>query len=184
MWLAEALLRSRRDRTHANVTILGGWFGVLAAVLLHDPRFSIGKVTSIDIDPRCAAIRVGGERDAHARAGKFEARTAGMLDLDYGPAIARRGRRPRRRPRHQYELRASRGLRPLVRAGPPRATARPPVERLFRLRPARQLRCPTSPAFRAQAPMREVLFRGRSANEALYALHADRAEMTWRRTPM
>mgnify|MGYP003694664571 CR=1 FL=1 len=46
-------------RSYANVTILGGWFGVLAAVLLHDPRFSIGKVTSIDIDPRCAADSIG-----------------------------------------------------------------------------------------------------------------------------
>ena len=55
MWLADALLDAVGPEL-GDVTILGGWFGVLAAVLLHDPRFAIGKVTSVDIDPRCAAI--------------------------------------------------------------------------------------------------------------------------------
>jgi len=86
MWLAEALLEAAGPG-HANVTILGGWFGVLAAVLLHDSRFSIGRVTSIDIDPRCAPIALA-VNATHARSGKFGARTADMLDLDYGPAIA------------------------------------------------------------------------------------------------
>ena len=138
MWLAEALLEAAGPE-HANVTILGGWFGVLAAVLLHDPRFSIGKATSVDIDPRCEADRPFGERHARARRQVRRAHRRHARPR-LRPADRERGRPARRRSRHQHELRASCGLRPLVRAHPARATARPPVERLFRLRPARQLR--------------------------------------------
>jgi hypothetical protein len=86
MWLADALLESAGPE-HGNITILGGWFGALAAVLLHDRRFSIGKITSVDIDPRCEAIALS-VNATHVRAGRFSARTADMFDLDYGPAIA------------------------------------------------------------------------------------------------
>ena len=86
LWLAESLLDAAGP-AYTHVTILGGWFGVLAAVLLHDPRFSIGKVTSVDIDPRCEAI-ARSVNATHVRAGRFDARTADMLDLDYGPPIA------------------------------------------------------------------------------------------------
>jgi len=85
MWLRESLLEAGGP-AYANVTILGGWFGVLAAVLLHDPRFSIGRVTSVDIDPRCEAI-ARSVNATHVRTGRFGARTADMLDLDYGPPI-------------------------------------------------------------------------------------------------
>ena len=86
LWLKESLLETGGP-SYANVTILGGWFGVLAAVLLHDPRFSIGRVTSVDIDPRCAAIACS-VNATHVRRGTFGARTADMLDVDYGPPIA------------------------------------------------------------------------------------------------
>jgi hypothetical protein len=86
MWLAEALLGAVGPNL-GEVTILGGWFGVLAAVLLHDPRFAIRKVVSIDIDPRCAAIAES-VNATHVRAGRFAARTADMLEIDYGSAAA------------------------------------------------------------------------------------------------
>jgi hypothetical protein len=86
LWLRESLLEALGPG-YANVTILGGWFGVLAAVLLHDPRFSIGRVTSVDIDPRCEGI-ARSVNSTHVRLGRFAARTADMLELDYGPAIA------------------------------------------------------------------------------------------------
>ena len=81
MWLADSLLGAVGPDL-ATVVILGGWFGVLGAVLLHDPRFSIGKVLSIDIDPRCAAIAES-LNATHVRAGRFAAQTADMLDMDY-----------------------------------------------------------------------------------------------------
>jgi hypothetical protein len=56
--------------------------GVLGAVLLHDPRFAIGSVESVDIDPRCAPIAEA-LNATHVRAGRFAARTADMLALDY-----------------------------------------------------------------------------------------------------
>jgi hypothetical protein len=86
MWLAEALLGSIGPDL-GEVTILGGWFGVLAAVLLHDPRFVIRRVISIDIDPRCAAIAES-VNATHVRAGRFSARTADMLEIDYGSSAA------------------------------------------------------------------------------------------------
>jgi hypothetical protein len=86
LWLRESLLEAGGP-AYANVTILGGWFGVLAAVLLHDPRFSIGRITSVDIDPRCEAI-ARSVNATHVRTGRFAARTADMFDLDYGPPIA------------------------------------------------------------------------------------------------
>lgn len=81
-WLAEELLASVGPR-HGNVLILGGWVGALGAVLLHDPRFRIGRIESVDIDPRCAPVAES-LNATHVRAGKFVARTADMHELDYG----------------------------------------------------------------------------------------------------
>lgn len=81
MWLAEALLASAGP-DYGTLLILGGWFGVLGAVLLHDSRFSIDRVRSIDIDPRCAAIAEA-LNATHVRAGRFCAQTADMLEIDY-----------------------------------------------------------------------------------------------------
>ncbi|HSD00315.1 MAG TPA: class I SAM-dependent methyltransferase, partial [Casimicrobiaceae bacterium] len=65
-----------------DVLILGGWIGALAAVLLHDERFDVDRVTSVDIDPSCETIAAS-LNATHARAGRFVARTADMLALDY-----------------------------------------------------------------------------------------------------
>ena len=76
-----------RDMLYANcggrfgaIWVLGGWYGVLPAMLFDDSRFDIGTIRSIDVDPGVGAVaatlnRHGGER--------FEAVTADMYGLDY-----------------------------------------------------------------------------------------------------
>ena len=80
-WLADALFDAGGARL-GRVLILGGWVGALGAVLLHDRRFDIDNVSSIDIDPRCAPLAEA-LNATHVRAGRFEALTADMLEVDY-----------------------------------------------------------------------------------------------------
>jgi hypothetical protein len=80
-WLAESLLAAAGPRL-GSVLILGGWLGVLAAVLLHDRRFAIERIVSVDIDPRCAPVALS-LNATHARASRFAAQTADMHDVDY-----------------------------------------------------------------------------------------------------
>jgi hypothetical protein len=80
-WLADALFDAAGPRL-GRVLILGGWVGALGAVLLHDHRFEIDSVTSIDIDPHCAPLAEA-LNATHVRDGTFEARTVDMLDIDY-----------------------------------------------------------------------------------------------------
>ena len=82
LWLAESL-RASAGTAFPRVLILGGWVGVLGAVLLHDPRFAIDSVLSIDIDPHCAPIAES-LNATHVRAGRYAAQTADMLGFDYG----------------------------------------------------------------------------------------------------
>ena len=80
-WLLDGLyhvLGGNFDR----ITVLGGWYGVLPAMLLADRRFSAGHVTSVDIDPACAAVALTLNR-RHHDAGAFTAATADMLTMDY-----------------------------------------------------------------------------------------------------
>jgi hypothetical protein len=85
-WLADALVASAGGR-HGKIVILGGWIGALAAVLLHDRRFDIAQVVSIDIDPRCAPVAES-LNATHVRTGRFAARTADMRELDYAAEAA------------------------------------------------------------------------------------------------
>jgi len=79
LWLADALAGAGGGR-FGTVTVLGGWFGVLAAILLADRRLAIDSVVSVDIDPRCAAVA----RSMNASHGqRFSAVTADMLDYPY-----------------------------------------------------------------------------------------------------
>lgn len=80
-WLAEVLARTTPGRFR-TVTILGGWFGVLGAILLADRRLAIAQVVSVDRDPRCAPVA----RSLNASHGeRFQAVTADMFALDYAP---------------------------------------------------------------------------------------------------
>jgi len=80
-WLADALFEAGGPRL-GRVLILGGWIGALGAVLLHDRRFVIDGVVSVDIDPRCAPIALA-LNATHVRTGRFDAVTADMYDIDY-----------------------------------------------------------------------------------------------------
>jgi hypothetical protein len=65
-----------------RIWIMGGWYGVLAAMIFNDPRFSVGEITSFDIDPAVAAVAMTLNAKAAAD-GRFRAVTADMYGLDY-----------------------------------------------------------------------------------------------------
>lgn len=157
MWLADALLGINRGEL-GTLLILGGWVGVLGAVLLHDSRFSIGKVVSLDIDERCAPIAES-LNATHTRAGRFVALTADMLDFDYGVAPDAGG------DNHRFDLIINTSCEHLTEFE--RWYARVPEGQLLVLQSNDYDACrehvncvPDLAAFRAQAPMREVLFCG------------------------
>src|SRR5262249_6026718 len=81
MWARDALFAHLGPR-FPTVWILGGWYGVLAAILLDDPRFAIGHIRSIDLDPAVAPVAETLNAEA-AAAGRFSASAADMYGLDY-----------------------------------------------------------------------------------------------------
>jgi hypothetical protein len=81
LWLRDALFDTLGPR-HSHIWVLGGWYGVLSAILLNDPRFEIGRITSVDLDPNCEPVAMLLNRRA-ARAGRFAAVSADMNTLDY-----------------------------------------------------------------------------------------------------
>jgi hypothetical protein len=148
-WLADALVAAAGP-SFGHVVVLGGWYGVLAATLLHDARFSIGRVESIDIDPGCAPVAQA-LNATHVRDGRFAARTADMLALDYGALGA--------------DLVVNTSSEHLADFA--RWYARIPDGQLLVLQSndyfacAEHVNCvPDLAAFRAQAPMRERLYEG------------------------
>lgn len=79
VWAREKLFETCGGR-FGRIWILGGWYGVLAAMLFDDRRFDIDLIESIDLDPAVEAVartlnRVSGER--------FNASTGDMYALDY-----------------------------------------------------------------------------------------------------
>ena len=80
-WLIDTLANTCGTK-YNTVYLLGGWYAVLAAMVLHDPRFSIHKVVSVDVDPQCKPISESLNR-THVDCGKFESATADILSLDY-----------------------------------------------------------------------------------------------------
>ncbi|HVE49303.1 MAG TPA: class I SAM-dependent methyltransferase [Casimicrobiaceae bacterium] len=81
MWLAQSLFDSVGGRL-GQVLILGGWVGVLGAVLLHDRRFSIDRVVSVDVDSSCAPVAQA-LNATHVETARFVAMTRDMLAIDY-----------------------------------------------------------------------------------------------------
>lgn len=82
MWARDRLYDCFGGR-FGRVWVLGGWYGVLAAMLFDDARFDVGLIESFDIDADVAAVAM----TLNARAGRrFAARTADMYDLDYAAA--------------------------------------------------------------------------------------------------
>jgi len=80
LWLADNL----SDVTGGmlgTVYVLGGWYGVLGAILLSDSRFDIDRLVSVDIDTRCQPIAELLNR-RHIESHRFQAQTEDMLQLD------------------------------------------------------------------------------------------------------
>jgi hypothetical protein len=88
LWLRDGLAGTLGP-TLGRVLVAGGWLGVLAALLLEDPRLAITALTTLDRDPGCADVATVLNR-RHAAAGRFCAMTADMYDFDYGSAGAPR----------------------------------------------------------------------------------------------
>lgn len=84
MWARDNLFDSLGGKFR-RVWVLGGWYGVLSAMLLDDPRFEIEAIESIDIDPAVADVAqtLIGNSD-----GRFLALTQDMYALDYAAARA------------------------------------------------------------------------------------------------
>lgn len=80
-WLLDALLGAAGERLGV-VYVLGAWYGVLPAMLLHDSRFRIDHVVSVDIDPACAPIAECLNR-CHAADGRFSTLSADMRGLRF-----------------------------------------------------------------------------------------------------
>ena len=81
MWARDELFSAWRGR-FGTVWILGGWYGVLAAMLLEDTRLDIGRIESIDIDAEVAAVA----QTLNGAEPRFTALTADMYALDYAAA--------------------------------------------------------------------------------------------------
>lgn len=79
MWARDALHQTLGGRL-GNVALLGGWYGILAAILFDDTRFDISRITSYDIDPDVGAVA---ETLNRAWADRFSAVTDDMYALDY-----------------------------------------------------------------------------------------------------
>lgn len=79
MWARDRLFDSYGGR-FGGIWVLGGWYGVLAAMLFEDKRFEIGAIDSIDIDAQVAAVANTLNRSAAER---FRVVTADMYGLDY-----------------------------------------------------------------------------------------------------
>lgn len=79
MWARDAL-HETLGPSLGKVVLLGGWYGILAAILLDDPRFDIDHIASYDIDPAVGAVA---ETLNGAWADRFSAVTADMYALDY-----------------------------------------------------------------------------------------------------
>lgn len=156
LWLADALATAAGAR-FGTVTVLGGWFGVLGAILLADRRLAIGRVVSVDIDPRCAAVACT-MNGSHLEGGRFAAVTADML----GWALA--GPRPGDA---APDLVVNTSCEHLRRPAFDAWYARVPAGHLVALQSNdyvaidEHVNCvPDLDAFRAQAPLAEVLFAG------------------------
>lgn len=81
-WLIDALVDTY-GREYGEVWVLGGWYGVLAALMFEDPRLAVGAVLSVDIDEDCAPVAHCLNRERSVD-GRFRTITCDMLDLDYG----------------------------------------------------------------------------------------------------
>lgn len=84
LWAREKLFENL-GADFGRIAILGGWYGVLAAMLFDDARFSIRQIDSFDIDAEVGTVAETLNRDW---ADRFFARTEDMYALDYNNLAA------------------------------------------------------------------------------------------------
>jgi len=80
-WLVNTLA-DHVDGDVQKILLLGGWYAVLASLILDHRYFSQTHVTSLDVDPDCEAIACSVNRST-VKQGRFTALTADMLKFDY-----------------------------------------------------------------------------------------------------
>lgn len=80
-WLVETLAAHLPQETQ-KILLLGGWYGVLATLLLDHPAYTDIKLSSLDIDPDCEDIARSVNRHWVAQ-NRFESLTSDMHDFDY-----------------------------------------------------------------------------------------------------
>jgi hypothetical protein len=79
VWARQALFNTLGGRFE-RIVILGGWYGILAAMFFDDGRFDVAAIDSYDIDPSVGAVAEALNR---AWADRFSAVTADMYELPY-----------------------------------------------------------------------------------------------------
>lgn len=84
-WLLDRLSEVT-DGKFNEIWVMGGWFAVLAALMFDDERFTVGRITSFDLDPHCEEVACAMNLK-QAAAGRFSAETADMRALDYPRGI-------------------------------------------------------------------------------------------------
>ena len=89
LWARDRLVETLGPKID-NIWILGGWYGVLAAVLLDEPKLEVGSIINVDIDESVGPIALTLNETA-VKAGKFENQIADMYNLDYAGAAERPG---------------------------------------------------------------------------------------------
>ncbi len=87
-WVLDTLAEVGKTQ-FGSIYVLGGWYGVLAAMFLHDHRFSIDRVVSVDIDPQCKPIAEALNR-TRVESGRFQSVTADVYELDYARMLRQR----------------------------------------------------------------------------------------------
>lgn len=76
-WLIEHLAKMQKEYWN-NITIYGGWNGVLAS-LIFNSNIKVGNITSVDIDPVCEEIAYTVNKK-YEMEGRFQAVTADMCN--------------------------------------------------------------------------------------------------------
>jgi len=85
-WLLDEL-HAAAGGAYRSVVVLGGWYGVVGAMLLQDRRFEIGRVVSVDLDPACVPIAES-LNEPHVAAGAFRAIAHDATTLRYDGRMA------------------------------------------------------------------------------------------------
>ncbi|MGI9384566.1 MAG: hypothetical protein ACR2PO_15555, partial [Methyloligellaceae bacterium] len=80
-WAVEELCRAHVGSIE-TVHVLAGWYGLLGAMLLNEPRLQIAHLTVIDVNPLCEPVALSLNATPAAE-GRFAFRHHDILALDY-----------------------------------------------------------------------------------------------------